>query len=278
MIGKYSKLRIKQIRHLGAYLDGGGGDQGDIFLPAGQLPKGAAEGDELEVFVYKNSEDKLEATVKRPAAQVGELAYLKVLENAPAGAYLEWGLDFDLFLPLSEQKYRVYPGKEYLVAVTLGKNGRLIATTDIYKYLKTTEKYKKNDQVRGTVYAVRREIGILVAVDNKYYGLIPESERYLNIKPGETVEARITRVREDGKLDLSPRKLSYQQMEGDADLILEKITNNGGFLPLNDNSSPSDIKIRLNMSKSAFKRAVGRLLRENKVDQVHDGLVLRKLN
>lgn len=275
MIGQYEKLTIAKIRHSGAYLDisdGGAGDK--ILLPAGQLPEGAKEGDGLEVFIYRDSDNNLAATVRKPAALVGQLARLKVVQTTEAGAYLDWGLDFDLFLPLSQQKYRVQAGKSYLVAVTVGKNGRLMATTDIYKYLETTDRYKKNDQVTGTAYAVRRNAGVLVAVDNQYYGLIPESERYRDIKPGEVVEARITRVREDGKLDLSPRKLSHLQMGGDADLILTKMKENGGFLLLNDNSSPADIKIRLNMSKSAFKRAVGRLLKENKVRQTNEGLVL----
>ncbi|MFZ5643734.1 MAG: S1 RNA-binding domain-containing protein [Bacillota bacterium] len=276
MTGKFQKLKISKIRHSGAYLDGGDNRPGDnIFLPSNQLPKDVKEGDELEVFVYRTSEDRLTATVKKPAAQVGELACLRVVEITEAGAYLDWGLDFDLFLPLSEQKYRVQKGKSYLVAVSVGKNGRLMATTDIYKYLKAADHYQKNDQVTGTVYAIRKDIGILVAVDNQYYGLIPQSEQYLDIKPGETVEARITRVREDGKLDLSPRKLSYQQMEGDSELILEKIKAQGGFLPLNDKSSPTEVKVRLNMSKSAFKRAVGRLMKENKIEQTGEGLVLR---
>ena len=276
MIGKYQKLRIAKIRHSGAFLDGDSGSENNIILPAGQLPEGAKEGDQLEVFIYRNSEDNLAATVKKPAAQLDELAYLKVVEITEAGAYLDWGLDFDLFLPVSEQKYRVQAGKSYLVAVSLGKNGRLMATTDIYKYLKATDRYNKNDQVTGTVYAIRRDVGVLVAVDNKYYGLIPESERYREIRPGEIVEARIIRVREDGKLDLSPRKLSHQQMEGDAELILEKIKEKGGFLPLNDKSSHTDIKIQLNMSKSAFKRAVGRLLKENKIEQTGEGLIPRE--
>ncbi|KJS03309.1 MAG: RNA-binding protein [Peptococcaceae bacterium BRH_c4a] len=276
MIGTYEKMRIAGIRHSGVYLDAGEGNPGDnIILPPGQLPEGAKEGDQLEVFIYRDSGDNLAATVRKPAALVGELAYLKVAETTGAGAYLDWGLDFHLFLPISEQKYRVQTGQSYLVAVSVGRNGRLMATTDIYKYLKTTDLYKKNDQVTGTVYAERKDVGVLVAVDNQYYGLIPESERYRDIKPGETVEARITRVREDGKLDLSPRKLSHQQMESDADQIMEKMKEKGGFLSLNDNSSPTDIKIQLNMSKSAFKRAVGKLLKENKAEQTGEGLVLR---
>ncbi|MCL5057431.1 MAG: S1-like domain-containing RNA-binding protein [Actinobacteria bacterium] len=276
MVGKYQKMKIAKIRPSGVYLEAGEGSAGNnVLLPAGQLPEGAKEGDDLEVFIYRDSQDHLAATVKKPAALLGELACLKVAETTGAGAYLDWGLDFDLFLPLSEQKYRVQAGKSYLVAVALGRSGRLIATTDIYKYLQPTDSYKKNDQVTGTVYAIRRDIGVLVAVDNQFYGLIPESEQYRDIKPGEKVEVRITRVREDGKLDLSPRKLSHEQMEGDAGLILEKIKEKGGSLPLNDRSSPTDIKMQLNMSKSAFKRAVGRLLKENKIEQSEESLVLR---
>lgn len=276
MVGKYQKLRIAKISPSGVHLEALEGRPGDtVLLPAGQLPEGAKEGDHLEVFIYRDSLDRLAATTRKPAALLGELACLKVVETTGAGAYLDWGLDFDLFLPLSEQKYPVQAGKSYLVAVVPGRNGRLIATTDIYKYLKPTDRYNKNDRVTGTVYAIRRDIGVLVAVDNQYYGLIPESEQYRDIKPGETVEVRITRVREDCKLDLSPRKLSHEQMEGDAGLILEKIKEKGGSLPLNDKSSPTDIKIQLNMSKSAFKRAVGRLLKENKIEQSGESLVLR---
>lgn len=276
MIGQYKKLRIAKIRPSGVYLEAGEAGPGDtVLLPAGQLPEGAKEGDDLEVFIYRDSLGHLAATVKKPAAQLGGLAYLKVVETTEAGAYLDWGLDFDLFLPLSEQKYRVQAGKSYLVAVETGRNGRLIATTDIYKYLKPAESFNKNDQVTGTVYSIRKDIGALVAVNNQYYGLIPESEQYSDIKPGDMVEVRVTRVREDGKLDLSPRKLSHEQMEGDAGLILEKINEKGGSLPLNDKSSPTDIKIQLNMSKSAFKRAVGRLLKENKIEQSGESLVLR---
>jgi len=277
VLGKFEKLRVAKIRHSGVFLDAGDDRPGhNILLPAVQLPGGVQEGDQLEVFIYRDSGENLAATVRKPTALVGDLAYLKVVETTGAGAYLDWGLDFHLFLPLSEQKYRVQTGKSYLVAVIVGKNGRLIATTDIYKYLKTTDQYKKNDQVTGTVYAIKRDVGVLVAVDNQYYALIPESERYRDIKPGEVVEARVTRVREDGKLDLSPRKLSHQQMEGDSHQILEKIKDKGGFLPLHDKSSPMDIKIQLNMSKSAFKRAVGRLLKENKIEQTGEGLILKK--
>jgi predicted RNA-binding protein (virulence factor B family) len=276
MLGRCNLLRIARIRHSAVYLESKDGQPGEyVALPAGQLPQGAREGDELEVFVYRDAGDSLAATVRKPAAQVGQLAYLKVVETTEAGAYLDWGLDFDLFLPLSEQKYRVRTGRSYLVAVTTGRNGRLIATTDIYKYLKAAGSYQKNDQVTGTVYSVRKDTGALVAVDNQYYGLIPESELYRDISPGETVQVRVTRVREDGKLDLSPRRLSHQQMEGDAGLILERIRERGGTLPLNDKSSPTDIKLQLNMSKSAFKRAVGRLLKDNLVLQTGDGLVLR---
>jgi len=178
-----------------------------------------------------------------------------------------------LFLPFREQKFPIQDGRSYLVAVYLDKSGRLCATTDIYDYLTIGAPYQKNDKVIGTVYLVKRGIGALIAVDNLYRGLIPENEYFFALREGDRVEARVIRVTEDGKLDLSPRDVSYIQMDKDAAKILQGIRNHGGLLPFNDKSDPSAIKSSLGVSKASFKRAVGRLLKEGKVVQTPDGLV-----
>ena len=276
-IGKKQSLKIVNFTSHGAYLDGGTDKVMDnILLPGKETPEAANEGDILEVFVYRDSEDRLIATTKDPLGQVGELAYLKVLETTDIGAFLDWGLEKDLFLPFAEQKFKVQAGRSYLVAIYVDKSGRISATTDIDKYLENTNPYEKVDRVKGTVYRVDKEMGAFVAVDNKYKGLIHKSEYFHEIRNGDQIEARIIKIREDGKLDLSTRDIAYKQMHTDADIILERLKGGNGFLPLNDKSKPETIKYKLNMSKASFKRAIGALLKEGKVEQTDDGIRLKE--
>jgi len=272
-IGKFQNLKIANFTSFGAYLDAGTGVRHDnILLPIKQLPEDSKEGDELEVYIYRDSEERLIATLKKPLAQLGELAYLKVSAKTAIGAFLDIGLERGLFLPFHEQKFPIQVGKGYLVKVYLDKSQRLSATTQIYEYLSAESPYQKNDKIVGTVYSVNPDFGVFVAVDNKYMGLIPVNEYFSELQEGDQVEARVIRVREDGKLDLSPRELSYIQMDKDTLKILQGIKNHEGFLALNDKSSPLEIQTRLQMSKAAFKRAVGKLLKENKVMQIEGGL------
>jgi hypothetical protein len=272
-IGKIQNLKITNFTSFGAYLDAGTGVRHDnILLPIKQLPEDSKEGDELEVFIYRDSEERLIATRKKPLAQLGELAYLKVSAKTKIGAFLDIGLERGLFLPFHEQKFPIVVGKSYLVKVYLDKSQRLSATTEIYKYLSAESPYQKNDKVVGTVYSVNPEIGAFVAVDDKYMGLIPVKEYFNELLEGDRLEARVIRVREDGKLDLSPRELAYLQIDNDTLKILQGIKNHQGFLALNDKSSPVEIQSRLQMSKAAFKRAVGKLLKENKIIQTDGGL------
>ena len=272
-IGKFQNLKIANFTSFGAYLDAGTGVRHDnILLPIKQLPEGAKEGDELEVFIYRDSEERLIATLNKPLAQLGDLAYLKVTAMTKIGAFLDLGLERGLFLPFHEQKFPLKVGKGYLVKVYLDKSQRLSATTRIYEYLTAETPYQKNDKVVGTVYSVNPEMGAFVAVDNKYMGLIPKNEYFTELLEGDQVQARVIRVREDGKLDLSPRELSYIQMDNDTLKILQGIKDHEGFLLLNDKSSPIEIESRLHMSKAAFKRALGKLLKENKVVQIDGGL------
>ena len=272
-IGKFKNLKITNFTSFGAYLDAGTGIRHDnILLPIKQLPEDSKEGDELEVFVYRDSQERLIATRKKPLAQLGELAYLKVTAKTKIGAFLDIGLERGLFLPFQEQKFPIQVGKGYLVKVYLDKSQRLSATTEIYEYLSAESPYQKNDKVVGTVYSVNLDIGAFIAVDNKYMGLIPVNEYFNELREGDQLEARVIRVREDGKLDLSSRELSYIQIDNDALKILQGIKNYEGFLALNDKSSPIEIKSRLQMSKAAFKRALGKLLKENKVMQTDGGL------
>ncbi|EES90424.1 S1 RNA-binding domain-containing protein [Clostridium botulinum C] len=275
-IGKIQKLKVANIAKIGVYLDAGTEEQGDnILLPNNQLPDDVKEGDELEVFVYRDSEDRLIATRKTPLVQAGEIAVLKVKETTSIGAFLDIGLERDVLLPFKEQKYRVISGKKYLVAIYIDKSDRLTATTYISKFLSSESPYKKDEWVKGIVYSINNEIGALVAVDNKYKGLIPKSELYKEINVGDEVECRVARVRDDGKLDLGTREVAYKQMDSDVEMLLNKLEKYDGFIPLNDKSKPEEIKDRLKISKAAFKRAVGRLLKEDKIIQTEKGIKLK---
>lgn len=261
-LGKVQKLIIKRFTSIGAYLNIDEESDDDILLPKSQIPEELKEGDTIEVMVYNDSKDRIIATTNRAKLQVGELGHLMVVSQTKIGSFLDWGLEKDLFLPFSETVGSIEKGKEYLVGVYIDKSNRLCATMKVRDMLTTNSPYKENDKVKGTIYSINREIGAFVAVDNKYDGLIPKKELLGVYEVGETIEVRITKVKEDGKLDLSLRDRAYIQMDEDSRLIMEKLKLKSGFLPLNDNSPPSEIKRELGMSKSGFKRAVGKLYKE----------------
>jgi predicted RNA-binding protein (virulence factor B family) len=272
-LGKIQPMKVIRKTSIGAYLNtiGASSDE-DILLPMNQVPRDLKLEDEIEVFVYRDSEDRMIATMKKPSITIGELAPLRVVDNSKIGAFLDWGLERDLFLPFKEQTYRVEKDGTYLVGLYVDKSSRLCATMDIYKFLSQESPYKENDRVNGTIYKIKDEFGAFVAVNNKYDGLIPNKEFYGDYKCGDTVEVRIKKVREDGKLDLSLRKEAYNEIDDDAKKIMDRLILKGGRLKLNDNSQPADIKSELNMSKSAFKRAIGRLFKERKIIITEEGI------
>lgn len=261
-LGKVQKLIIKRFTSIGAYLNTVEESGDDILLPKSQIPEELKEGDEIEVMVYNDSRDRVIATTNRSKLEVGDMGHLMVVSQTKIGSFLDWGLEKDLFLPFSETVGSIEKGKEYLVGVYIDKSDRLCATMKVRDMLTAESPYKENDKVKGTIYSINRDIGAFVAVDNKYDGLIPKQELLGAYEVGETIEVRITKVKEDGKLDLSLRDRAYIQMDEDSKIIMERLKVRSGFLPLNDNSSPTDIKKELGMSKSGFKRAVGKLYKE----------------
>lgn len=243
-----------------------------ILLPKKQVPTGTKKGDEIEVFIYKDSEDRIIATTKEPAICLDELAVLKVKETAKIGAFLDWGLDKDLFLPFKEQVGKVEVGKSYLVSLYIDKSKRLCATMKVYDRLTSDSHYKKDDKVTGIVYGKKEGIGVFVAVDNQYHGLVPEKELFRPLKVGDVIEARVIRVREDGKIDLSIREKAYMQLEIDSQMIEELLEEEGGFLPFNDKSEPEEIKREFGLSKASFKRAIGHLLKKGIITIEENGI------
>lgn len=275
-IGKRQKMRINNISSIGAYLDAGTGETADnILLPNNELEEMEVEvGDELNVFIYRDSEDRLIATLKQTKAVIGTMAKLEVVDITPFGAFLDWGLEKDLLLPKGQEDGNIKIGETYLVGIYEDNKGRVSATMNIYKFLLPTFNFEENDKITGTVYRIEPEIGVFVAVEDRYFGLIPKSECFREHKVGETLEGRVMRVREDGKLDLSLRELKIQQMDKDAELIL-KMMKEGNF-NLTDKSSPEEIKKALGMSKKAFKRAMGTLYKNKLVIKTENGFILQK--
>lgn len=240
-------------------------DRERVLLPARQVPEGSSVGDRLEVFIYRDSEDRLIATTRVPKLQLGRTAELKVVQTGKLGAFLDWGLEKDLFLPFKEQRGTVREGDDVLVSLYIDKSDRLCATMNVYEALKTDSPYQAGDHVRGRVYELSDNFGAFVAVDNLYSGLIAVKELYGDVRLGTDVEARVIRVREDGRLDLGIREKAYLQMDTDAEKILKLLDAYEGALPFNDKAAPEVIRHETEMSKNEFKRAVGRLLKQGKV-------------
>ena len=236
-----------------------------VLLPRKEVPENVQPGDEIEVFLYRDSKDRMIATVRQPKLSLGEVAVLRVKENGKIGAFLDWGLEKDLLLPFREQVRKVCPGEERLVALYLDKSKRLCATMKVYHYLRTDSPYEKDQKVTGTLYEISDNFGAFVAVDNCYSALIPKKEPLGNARVGDTVEARVTEVLKDGKLSLSLREKAYIQMNEDARKLLKLLEEQGGELPVGDKSSPEKIKELTGMSKNEFKRAAGNLYKQRLV-------------
>ena len=272
-LGKIQTLEVIRQTSIGVYLNSKNEKaKDDILLPKNQVPQDLKIGDDIEVFVYRDSEDRIISTVKKPKITIGPLAVLKVVSTTGIGAFLDWGLEKDLLLPFKEQEGEVKEGDDCLVALYIDKSDRLCATMKIYNMLSNTPPYKKNERVSGIIYSINMQYGCFVAVDNKYHGLILTKEMYGNFAVGDRVDARVKNVRADGKIELSVRDTAYNEIEGDAQKILDLLEANNGKLCLNDNSSPEMINAQLSMSKKAFKRAVGRLIKEGAVKTTDEGL------
>jgi hypothetical protein len=275
-LGKRQDLKIKRFASVGAYLNDDEDNGEDVLLPKSQVPEGAQVGDEVNVMIYRDSKDRIIATTNQSLAEVGEIKKLMVISSSKIGYFMDWGLEKDLFLPFSETVGAVEKFKSYLVALYIDKSDRIAATMKIKDYLSTDSPYKENDKAVGTIYSINRDIGAFVAVDNKYDGLIQKKNLYGIYEMGDEIEVRINMVHDDGKLDLSLRERGHLQMDEDAEVILKAMKANGGFLPLNDSSPPQEIKKTLKMSKSGFKRAVGKLYKEGIIQITSKGINLKK--
>lgn len=275
-LGETQVLEIVKTVEFGVYLAPSKELQEErILLPAKQVPAGSRIGDKLEVFVYRDSRDRLIATTNKPKLQMGQVAMLRVAQTGKFGAFLDWGLEKDLMLPFKQQTRRVSEGDEVLVSMYIDKSGRLCATMNVYQNLENGSPYKKEDRVIGRVYQISEEFGAFVAVDNRYSALIPKKELYGKVEIGQDVQARVADVLPDGRLTLSVREKAWLQIEKDAEEILHIIDSYDGVLPFNDKVSPEIIKRETGMSKNEFKRAVGSLLKAGQIE-IGEKVIRRK--
>lgn len=277
-LGKYQKLKVTKQVEFGVYLSDKNPEE-RVLLPDKQVPDNTRIGDEIEVFIYKDSEDRPIATTGKPLLTMGEVARLRVSQVTKIGAFLDWGLDKDLFLPFKQQTFKVREGDEVLASLYLDKSARLCATMNVYENLRSDSTYRKDEKVTGTVYQISDNFGAFVAVDDIYSALIPRKAMFgaaEKIVVGEKITARIAKVMPDGRLELAVRDKGYIQRNEDSELILEMMKKQGGKLPFNDKASPELILEKTGMSKAQFKRAVGKLLKEGYINIEPTSLELRK--
>lgn len=291
-LGKMQNLKVLRVTSIGAYLgeerdplaifsrtassnSSSITDKTDVLLPKNEIKSALNIDDTIRAFVYLDSEDRPIATLKNPPLTIGTIARLTVKDVNKVGAFLDWGLPKDLFLPFKEQTVKVMPGDSVLVTLYIDKSKRLCATTKIYKYLRLDSDYQKSEWVDGTVYELSETIGAFVAVDNMFSALIPKKELIRDVSMGEQIHARISRVLEDGKLELSLREPGYLQLGPDCDVIYSKLKDaKDGFLPYHDKSDSEEIKSAFNMSKNSFKRAIGHLMKNHFIEIRDDGIKL----
>lgn len=264
--GKWNTLKVIRSKEFGVYVGEENTPSADcILLPRKQVPEGVKAGATIDVFIYRDSQDRPIATVNTPLITLGEIKKLKVKNVSSIGAFMDWGLEKDILLPFKEQTAKVEEGKEYLVRMYADKSNRLCVTMKLYSHLLPVEGYQKGDRVSGTVYEFKKNLGAFVAIDDKYLGLIHENELYNKVYVGDVVNARVITIREDGKADLSLRDEAYVQIDQDSQMVYDIIKSYKGVLPFNDKADKELIKKEFGLSKNAFKRAVGRLLKEGKI-------------
>lgn len=274
VLGRTMRLYVIKKTKNGVYLSSYEYPELNVLLPNNQVPRDIEKGDILSVFLYRDSEDRLIATTSVPHIQLGQVARLKVTDVTQIGAFLDWGLLKDLFLPFKEQTYRVKKGDKVLVALYLDKSCRLCATMRIYDYLSAGSSFELGEYVDGEIYEILDSYGAFVAVGDRYSALIPHNEMNRELRAGDKVHARIKEIREDGKLTLSLQEKLPVQMGVDAERVMKKLKASEGFLPFHDKTSPEIIKREFSMSKNAFKRAIGRLMKEGKIQILPNGIRL----
>lgn len=270
-IGKVNKLKVLREVSIGVYLDGD--TIGDVLLPKRYVPEGTKEGDEVEVFIHLDSEDRLIATTERPLAQVGEFAWLKVVSVSKFGAFLDWGLMKDLLVPFREQKEKMEKDRYYAVYVYFDdETGRIVASAKVDRFLdNVSPDYNPGDEVKLFIVG-RTELGYKAVINGLHSGLLYYNQVFKPLQLGQHTKGYIARVREDEKIDLLLERPGYEKVDELSQKLLDALQKAGGFLPLTDKSVPADIEQRLGMSKKTFKKTIGALYKQRLIELLPDGI------
>lgn len=265
-VGKWNTLKVIRSKDFGIYLGEEDSKTAEtVLLPRKQVPDDIKAGSEMTVFIYRDSQDRLIATTNTPLITLGEIKRLTVKSVTKIGAFMDWGLEKDILLPFKEQTAKVEEGRAYLVRMYADKSQRLCVSMKLYNYLEPITGYESGQSFKGIVYEYKKGLGAFVAIDDKYSGLIHDSELYNKVCVGDEVKGRIAAIREDGKANLVLREPAYKQIEDDSDMVYSVIKSYKGVLPFTDKADKDIIRREFGLSKNAFKRAVGRLLKEGKI-------------
>ncbi len=272
-IGKLNKLRVVKKLNFGIYLDGG--EYGEILMPKRYVPKNCEIDDEITVFIYRDSEDRLIATNDTPKARVGEFALLEVVAVTTVGAFMDWGLPKDILVPYREQAHKMEKGRSYIVYIYLdNETKRIIASSKTYKFLDNIPpQYKKNEEVDILVTG-KTNTAYQVIVNNQHRGVLYKNEVFKEIRQGQKLKAFIKKIREDDKIDLSLEKQGFENKDAISAKVLEYLKNNNGFVKLTDKSRPDEIHLMLQMSKRNFKQAIGNLYKQRLINIEENGIRL----
>lgn len=275
VIGRKNHLVVRRLDDVGARLDGG--HFGDILLPQRYLSAQLRSGDEIEVFIYRDSEDRLIATTETPRAEVGHCAWLKVVSVSSVGAFLDWGLSKDLFVPFAEQPaHRMELGRKYLVRVFVDNTHRIAATAKLDRFLLDEAEGLEQGQAVSLLIADKTDLGVKAIVNHRFWGLFYHDSLFRAVRKGETIAGFIKRIRDDGRIELTLDRPGYDKVGGIAEQILQRLRTNDGFLPLSDKSEPALITAEFQVSKGAFKQAIGALYKQRLIKIEKDGIRLER--
>ncbi len=272
-IGRINKLTIKRKLDDGAHLDGG--ESGDILLPEKYVPKKYQPGDELEVFVYLDRDERLRATTEKPYATVGQFAKLRVVANSSSGSYLDWGLQKDLLVPKREQHAKMVEGKSYIVFVFLDeKSNRITASSKLDKFISfQSPTYDEGEEV-DLIICDKTDLGYKVIVNNSHWGMVYKNEVFQKLHIGQQLKGYIKTIREDLKIDIRLQQSGYQGVDKVSQGILKTIKELGGTIALTDKSPPEEIYSQFGVSKKTFKKAIGALYKKRLITIDTNGVKL----
>jgi predicted RNA-binding protein (virulence factor B family) len=271
-LGKFARLEVVKEVDFGVYLAAG---EDEILLPLKYVPAGLSTGDEVDVFIYRDNENRVIATTLRPHAVVGECAYMEVREVSPFGAFLDWGIHKDLLVPFSEQPFKLLEGMYVPVMVYLDdETSRIVGSCRVNKFIKNDVLEVEEGQEVNLLIGESTDLGIKVIINNKHWGMLYHNEIFKSLDVGEKLVGFIKKIREDNKIDVALQKQGYDEITNASDRIISLLKENKGFLPLTDKSDPEIIYEVAQMSKKVFKKAIGALYKARKVELRDSGVHL----